>query len=271
MPTSARIANVPGAVVAYAHFTGELAAPQILDDYALHFAEEGNCDVRVRGTTVRLTSGDLQWRLPGELRIVQRRYSLATARRSLIVSSKVLEETLVGMGYEASALRVIRAESFRDRRVLSALMGLSQCVDNHDSSLAQESAYCALVESLCRVVPHAAGGDEKVPWPSHRAVSFVKEYLHAYYAKDTSLAELAALAGIDKYHLLRAFKRDVGLPPHRYRTHVRIAHSRRLITEGVSLVDVALEVGFASQSRFHDSFRAIVGVSPGRYRKQLAR
>ena len=99
----------------------------------------------------------------------------------------------------------------------------------------------------------------------------IKEYIDDCYAEDSSLDALAALAGPNKYHLLRTFTRVVGIPPHRYRTRVRIARARLLLADGVPLARVALEVGFGAQSRFHAAFRAVVGVAPGRYYRELSR
>jgi len=66
------ISGVDGVVVARATYVNVLSAPEIFEDYVLNFADAGRCEVFVRGTTVRLARGDLQWRLPGDLRVVRR-------------------------------------------------------------------------------------------------------------------------------------------------------------------------------------------------------
>jgi AraC-like DNA-binding protein len=50
---------------------------------------------------------------------------------------------------------------------------------------------------------------------------------------------------------------------------VRISHAQKLIESGRSLIDTALEVGFSSQSHLTNSFKKIIGVTPGQYAKQM--
>ena len=64
------------------------------------------------------------------------------------------------------------------------------------------------------------------------------------------------------------FAREVGLPPHRYQTQVRIAQAKRLLICGVPLEQVALETGFSHQSHFGRHSKQIVGVTPEKICKQ---
>jgi AraC-like DNA-binding protein len=263
-----RVLGEDGVVVARATYVNALSPPEIFDDYMLNFADEGRCEVFVRGTTVRLARGDLQWRLPGDLRIVQRSYSSVIKRRSVLISRKALETTLVEMGHPSSVLLVNRPGPFRDVRAVQDLDVLFAAVKSTSSQLAQQTAYHDLVSALCDVVGSPSG--ERMPsWPEHRRVRMVKHYIDACYAEDTSLDALAALVDLDKYYLIRAFRRAVGIPPHKYRTHVRVARARHLLASGSPISCVALEVGFSSQARFHAAFLAIVGVTPGRYLRHV--
>ncbi len=55
------------------------------------------------------------------------------------------------------------------------------------------------------------------------------------------------------------------MPPHAYLENVRIRQAERLIRSGLSLADVAVHVGFSSQSHMTRSFKKIIGVTPGQY------
>jgi len=263
-----RVVGVEGAVLAQATYVNSLAPPEIFEDYVLNFADEGRCQVFVRGTTVRLARGDLQWRVPGELRIVRRGDSPVIKRRCVLVRRKTLEDMLVEMGHASSALLVARTSPFRDPRVTATLETLFAVVMSGSTKLAQESACHDIVDALCEAV--GSDGPGRCPsWPAHRAVRVVRDYIHDCYAEDSSLDALAALVGLNKYYLLRTFKRLVGIPPHRYRTHVRIARARQLLAQGVPIAQVAFEVGFGTQSRFHEAFHAVVGVAPGSYARAV--
>ncbi|MBD8045055.1 helix-turn-helix transcriptional regulator [Arthrobacter sp. Sa2BUA2] len=80
------------------------------------------------------------------------------------------------------------------------------------------------------------------------------------------LAELAELAGMGRYQLIRAMKRLTGFAPLAWRQNERVTASRRMLREGRALAETAHALGFVDQSHFHRVFRAHVATSPGTYR-----
>jgi transcriptional regulator GlxA family with amidase domain len=97
------------------------------------------------------------------------------------------------------------------------------------------------------------------------------DYLVARSADDVSLDNLAANTGADKFHLCRAFRQEVGMPPHAYLTRLRIANANALLAAGQKPTDVATAVGFYDQSQLTRHFRRIVGTTPGRYARHAGR
>ena len=85
-------------------------------------------------------------------------------------------------------------------------------------------------------------------------------------AGSASLAELAMLAGCDRYRLIRRFRAATGLTPHAWQLDRRIHQARRLLRQGIALAEVAQRLGFADQSHFQRVFKAHVALTPGRYR-----
>ncbi|WP_347110961.1 helix-turn-helix transcriptional regulator [Paenarthrobacter sp. S56] len=81
-----------------------------------------------------------------------------------------------------------------------------------------------------------------------------------------SLAELAGIAGMTKYQLVRAVKEATGLPPLAWRQNNRIVAARQLLKAGHPIADTAQKLGFTDQSHFHRVFRAHVAAAPGEYR-----
>lgn len=73
--------------------------------------------------------------------------------------------------------------------------------------------------------------------------------------------------GTSRYQVLRAFKRDHGLPPHAYRLHMRVGLAQRLLRAGDKPAQVALACGFVDQSHLTRSFKRIVGLTPSRYQR----
>jgi AraC-like DNA-binding protein len=85
-------------------------------------------------------------------------------------------------------------------------------------------------------------------------------------ADSPSLPALAALAGMSRYQLIRAFRAATGLTPHAWDLNHRINLARERLRAGGALADVAHGLGFADQSHFQRVFKAHAGVTPRRYR-----
>ena len=98
----------------------------------------------------------------------------------------------------------------------------------------------------------------------------VKDYIRANFRLDLTVAELAAVAGLSRAHLTRAFAAAFHTPPHVYLNAVRIGHAQTLIRLGMPLAAVAADCGFADQSHFARRFKGCVGTSPAAWRAALA-
>jgi AraC-like DNA-binding protein len=73
-------------------------------------------------------------------------------------------------------------------------------------------------------------------------------------------------------HFARSFKASLGVPAHRWLVLRRIERAKELMLATQSgLSDIALEAGFSDQASFNRTFRQFVGISPGRWRRELGR
>jgi AraC family transcriptional regulator len=90
-----------------------------------------------------------------------------------------------------------------------------------------------------------------------------------HLTEEFSLERLAAQAGLSRFHFQRLFKGAVGVSPSQYLSNLRMNEARRLLHETkMSVIDVALEVGYANPSHFARLFRRETGLSPSEYRRQ---
>jgi AraC-like DNA-binding protein len=124
-----------------------------------------------------------------------------------------------------------------------------------------------LLAGLAPRPPHA---------PARRArrlsygIARVAAHLRAHAAETTSLDELAHVAGLSKFYLLRGFRRAYGVTPHGYQRQLRLAHAWRAIADGQALTRATYDAGFADQSHLTRQFAAQFGVTPARCARQLA-
>jgi len=91
------------------------------------------------------------------------------------------------------------------------------------------------------------------------------EFLLDHLADDITLDALAEHARADKFHLCRAFSREIGFPPYAFLTQARIACARILLRRGLRPSEIAPLLGVCDQSQMHRHFRRIVGCTPGAY------
>jgi AraC family transcriptional regulator len=103
-----------------------------------------------------------------------------------------------------------------------------------------------------------------------RRLARAKEFIEAHLADDFNLKAVAAAVDLSPFHFARAFKRETGLPPHRYLMERRVELARSLLADAeISLAQIALACGFAGQSHFTTAFRRCAGMTPGAWRNML--
>ena len=98
----------------------------------------------------------------------------------------------------------------------------------------------------------------------------VLDYISAHLDRDTSLADLARVAGLSPHHFSELFRQRVGMPPHRYVLERRIERAKDLLrNRTLTILEVALLTGFKDQGHFGRVFRQVIGMPPSRYRTGL--
>jgi AraC family transcriptional regulator len=92
------------------------------------------------------------------------------------------------------------------------------------------------------------------------------DYIFINLTSDLALHELAELVDLSPRQLCRSFKQATGMSPYRYILKERIERSKALLRKGdAPVAEIALSVGFSSQSHFADAFRKHTGTTPGRF------
>jgi AraC family transcriptional regulator len=96
----------------------------------------------------------------------------------------------------------------------------------------------------------------------------VLDYIGVNLGRDLTITELAAVANMSPHHFSLRFKRSVGVAPHQWVVRARVREAERLLrARSMSVAEVALALGFASQTHFTDVFRRATGTTPRHYRR----
>jgi AraC-like DNA-binding protein len=97
----------------------------------------------------------------------------------------------------------------------------------------------------------------------------VRELIAADPTKRLATNELAREAELDRWSLARQFRTAFGTSPSRFRTMRQLDRVRRLVTDGTSLSEAALQAGFADQSHMSRQFKLAYGLTPAKWAAAL--
>lgn len=181
---------------------------------------------------------------------------------------RALEEVF---GSDAAQARLRDVSAFTDN-VLNSLMERlrEELMRSHASPLFVQGIAQAIAIHLARnygeTVEEARSGSPSLPGYKLQQIT---DWMADHLAEEFSLEQLAAQAGLSKFHFQRLFKRALGVSPSRYHINLRMNLARRLLRETQkSVVEIALEIGYTNPSHFAQLFRREAGLSPSDYRRQ---
>jgi AraC-like DNA-binding protein len=103
---------------------------------------------------------------------------------------------------------------------------------------------------------------------SNEKAARIKEYLDSKYTEEITLDDLATRIGYSKNYLCRIFREITGTTINSYLNNVRINHAVELLAgTDMEIAKISKAVGFNNVFHFLKTFKKLVGVSPGNYRR----
>jgi AraC family transcriptional regulator len=98
----------------------------------------------------------------------------------------------------------------------------------------------------------------------------VLQLIYDTHGENLTLGTVAEIAGVHPVHVSRSFRRLLGCTFGEYLGHVRLRRAFDLLRSStMSLVEVALECGFADHAHMSRDFRRSTGITPSAYRTYL--
>ena len=82
-----------------------------------------------------------------------------------------------------------------------------------------------------------------------------------------SIEDMSNEICVSSFHMIRQFKKEVGLTPHQFQIQCRIRKAQKMLLSNGTIAEVALDTGFCDQSHFVRCFKKIVGITPTSYQK----
>ncbi|MEV6901139.1 helix-turn-helix domain-containing protein [Amycolatopsis sp. NPDC051372] len=157
-----------------------------------------------------------------------------------------------------------------------AAAGLDLCLHlirrDHGSAVAADAARLSVMPleregGQAQFIVH-----DQPPTPRGSVLEPVLRWLDENCAKDLTLDDIAAHAGMSSRTLNRRFREQTGTSPLQWLLRARIRQAQHLLEATDHGVDrIAGQVGFGSPTSFRDRFKRIVGTSPQAYRGSFQR
>jgi len=104
----------------------------------------------------------------------------------------------------------------------------------------------------------------------HQKLSLSRVFIIEHCGSSLKLDDVAAVAGMSRYHFIRAFRQAYGIAPHAFQVAQRVSSGRKLLSSGMSISKVAASLGFSDQSHFHRNFKKMVATTPKRYKDGMS-
>lgn len=258
--------DVAGRVgVLQARYYGRAFSPHWHEEYAIGLITGGVEQFEYRGATHRAGIGEIILMDAGEVHTGESWDERGFAFRMLYIPESTFREAAAET-WTVSGTLSFRDTVISDDSLRKALSNLHGILDSRISALEREALF---LNAAAKILERAGSWKNSVAdIPAPLAVQRARDYLLDHLFADISLDLLASVSGLSKFHLLRQFRAEFGLPPHSYQLQHRIIRAKTLL-RSLAPVEVAMTCGFADQSHFHRVFRSLVGTTPGCYAEQF--
>lgn len=175
-------------------------------------------------------------------------------KRVLYLDESLFGDDLVGAAVDHPAMR--------DELLLHRIGLLHETLALPGETLAAQSRLALVVD---RLRGHLRAGSAEPVRADPTVARRLRDLLDEHVPEGLSLTEAALLLHAHPTHLVRAFSKEFGMPPHLYLTGRRVDSARRMLLAGMRPADVATAAGFYDQSHLNRHFRRMLGTSPARY------
>ena len=98
-------------------------------------------------------------------------------------------------------------------------------------------------------------------------MNLLADYIEDNPEVDINIDTISEKTHISKYHLIRKFKKEIGLTPHKFQIQNRVRKAQRVLNGNYSIIEAALMAGFYDESHFIRNFKNILRITPTDYKE----
>ena len=248
--------DVPGLTeVLHAHFTDHVYPPHTHESWTLLLVDDGAVRYDLDRHEHAASRAEVTLLPPGVPHDGRSQFPDGFRKRVLYLAADSLGSGRVGAAVDRPA--------FDDAVLRTRVSRLHGVLRTEVDPLEAQSRLAFVVERLGQHLDRAVAAPPDVR--DDALADRVRQLLDERVADGLGLDEAAALFGVHPTHVVRAFTRRHGLPPHRYLTGRRVDRARRLLLDGMPPAEVATAVGFHDQAHLTRHFRRMLATTPAAY------
>lgn len=199
-------------------------------------------------------------------------WSQNVERRNSFVAVYLDPDTAANeLGNVRSSVQLQPKLYFRNQNLMRTVQKLQLCLSQPESidQLYIDALGVVLSVELFREAIADTAPSKSGATLSTRQLNHVMQAVESGLDSPIALQTLADIAGLSRFHFLRAFKATTGLSPHQFVLAKRLAMARDLLEQSqLPIAEIATLSGFGSAAHFAKAFHAQVGMTPSEYRRR---
>lgn len=259
-----RLPHLAGVEMLRAQYTTQTFSRHIHEGYALGVIEQGALAFSYRGEQLVAPAGAVNLVIPGEAHDGKAASPAGWSYRMFYLAPEWLEKTVHEL-HGKWRRPYFSAGVLEDDLLAGQIQAAHRSMEDSEASiLEQETRLISLLSYfVSRHSDRSGAWDER--YKQDRSVMLARQYIEEHYAESITMRQLVQICHLSAFHLIRLFRRQVGVPPHMFLKQVRVRRSREFLDQGMTPAAVAQMAGFVDQSHFTRQFRQMVGMTPCQY------
>ncbi len=231
------------------------------DHYVIELVIKGADEFYCNGKTYTAEKNQLVLINPGEVHTGSTVLDTPLQYFSLYPDKKTLEEVAEAVGINLSSDFNFQRSLLNHSVLTEKFHLLYQSFILKADPASQQEIFLDCMQTLLKL-PASNRSRVTLENKKDRRVEFLIDFIRTHFKEDVSLQQMADMVRLNPFHLVRLFKKVIGVSPYDYLINTRAEHSRQLLRKGYKVQEAAQQAGFYDSSHLNRSIRKIAGTSP---------
>lgn len=247
------------------------------DFYEVYFLISGEVTYLIEGKQYDLEAGDVVLINTKELhQAVIHEGNASYERIVLWINKAYLEsfsttESHLTQCFEAATRENVIHTDFDSRRVISELLNKILAMESFTGVCGDLLSEAYFVEVLVKLnnMTHSKPQIAAQETAKNRLINDMIDYIEEHLTEKITVDQLSEQFYLSKYHLLREFKKYVGVNIHKYIVLKRLIRAKALILENRPITEVAELAGFGDYTHFFRAFKSAYDLTPKQFYEMM--